>query len=248
MNKNFIHLSLVSSISEDIVHIYKNSELGKGDHGWLKSNFHFSFANYYNPKRMGLGDLRVLNDDRVMPGTGFDTHPHKNMEIISYVIEGGLTHKDSMGTEETLYPGEIQYMSAGTGVTHSEYNHGKNLLRFAQIWIVPDRDNHSPNYGSYRFKMEERQDQWLHMVSGKTENGVIKINQDSNIYSALISKDRELEFTINKNRQVYGMVIGGSVTIEDRNLKIGDGFDTNSSINFRAIENSHVLLIEMKEK
>jgi len=109
---------------EVLMNIYRSDNLGKGDHGWLKSNFHYSFANYYNPKRMGFGDLRVFNDDRVQPGTGFDTHPHKNMEIVSYVIEGELSHKDSMGSEETLYPGEVQYMSAGTGVYHSEYNHG----------------------------------------------------------------------------------------------------------------------------
>jgi redox-sensitive bicupin YhaK (pirin superfamily) len=230
------------------MNIYRSDNLGKGDHGWLKTNFHYSFANYYNPKRMGFGDLRVFNDDRVLPGTGFDTHPHKNMEIISYVIEGELSHKDSMGTGETLYPGEVQYMSAGTGVYHSEFNHGENLLRFVQIWILPDKDNHSPNYGSHRFKMEERQDKWLHMVSGKTEKGEIIINQDSNIFSALISKDKEIEFKVNKNRQVYGIVINGSVSIENQDLKLGDGFDANSTINFQANENSHVLLIEMKEK
>lgn len=230
------------------MNIFSEEQLGKGDHGWLKSNFHFSFADYYNPERMGYGDLRVLNDDRVLSGTGFATHPHKNMEIISYVIEGGLTHKDSMGTEETLYAGEVQYMSAGTGVYHSEYNNGDNPLHFLQIWILPDKENHVPQYGSHRFKMSDREDKWNHMVSGTKGSAPIKINQDVNIYSALISKNMTLDFNIQQNRQVYGIVIDGKLGINDFKFEAGDGFDTSESLRFGAVEDSHVLIIEMKEK
>ena len=126
--------------------------MGRGIHGWLDSHFHFSFAEYYNPENINFGVLRVWNDDIVLPGTGFGTHPHDNMEIISYVLEGELSHADSMGNEQTLTRGQVQYMSAGTGITHSEYNHGEVPLRFFQIWIFADKRGYRPNYGDYRFK------------------------------------------------------------------------------------------------
>ena len=127
-------------------------KMGESNLGWLRSKFHFSFAEYYNEKNINFGVLRVINDDYIAPGTGFPTHPHRDMEIISYVIEGKLTHKDSMGNESTLERGEVQYMSAGTGVTHSEYNKHAEDTRILQIWVLPDRKGHTPNYGEYKFK------------------------------------------------------------------------------------------------
>jgi len=129
-----------------------NTKMGSSDLGWLKSKFHFSFAEYYNPSNVNFGVLRVINDDLVKPGTGFDTHPHRDMEIISYIVDGELTHGDSMGNKRTLSRGHVQYMSAGTGVFHSEHNFGEETLRFLQIWIYPDKNGYEPNYGDYKFE------------------------------------------------------------------------------------------------
>ena len=154
--------------------------MGRGNTEWLKSIFHFSFADYYNPNNMNFGVLRVLNDDLINANSGFDTHPHKDMEIISYVVKGELTHGDSMENTSKLYRGHVQYMSAGTGVTHSEYNHGKPTLRILQIWILPDKKGYRPNYGEHPFKWPERKNQWLHIFSGKDGAAPIKINQNFN--------------------------------------------------------------------
>ena len=159
----------------------ESGKMGSSDLGWLKSKFHFSFADYYNPRNMGFGVLRVINDDLVNPNTGFDTHPHQDMEIISYVVDGELTHADSMGNKGTLKRGDVQYMSAGTGVYHSEHNLGEKIARFLQIWILPDQSGHKPNYGEYKFEWNERKNKWLNMVSSKQGNAVIKVNQDVNI-------------------------------------------------------------------
>ena len=142
-----------------------SKQMGRSRLGWLDSHFHFSFAEYYNPKNIRFGALRVINDDLIQAGTGFDTHPHENMEIITYVVEGELTHADSMGNRHTLTRGQVQYMSAGTGVTHSEHNFGKERLRLLQIWIFPDQKGYEPNYGDYRVAVEDRRDRWLPLVA-----------------------------------------------------------------------------------
>jgi redox-sensitive bicupin YhaK (pirin superfamily) len=193
-----------------------HKKMGRARHGWLDSHFHFSFAEYFNPRNINFGALRVVNDDQVQSGTGFDTHPHENMEIISYVVNGELTHKDSMGNAETLKRGQVQYMSAGTGVTHSEYNLGKDVLRFLQIWIFPDREGYKPNYGDYRFKLEDRIDKWLPIASW-TENSdsaaPIRIHQDITVSAAIINPGKSLDFTVGKNRQAYLILIEGSAEI-----------------------------------
>ncbi|MGL4819956.1 MAG: pirin family protein, partial [Bacilli bacterium] len=135
--------------------------MGKSDLGWLKSTFHFSFANYFNPDNMNFGVLRVLNDDLVAPKTGFDTHPHQNMEIVTYVVDGELSHADSMGNERKLGRGDVQYMSAGTGVYHSEHNRGTEIARFLQLWILPRNKGNVPNYGDVTYEWALRTNQWL---------------------------------------------------------------------------------------
>ena len=162
--------------------------MGRSDLGWLNSHFHFSFAEYYNPGNMNFGVMRVLNDDLIAPHTGFDTHPHHDMEIISYIVDGTLTHADSMGNEHELTRGEVQYMSAGTGVYHSEHNKGDTTTRILQIWILPDRQGHTPNYGELRFDWDARKGKWLHMVSSKAGTAPVKINQDSNFYSLFLAR------------------------------------------------------------
>lgn len=141
--------------------------MGRSELGWLHSLFHFSFAEYYNPENIQFGTLRVVNDDQIEPGKGFDTHAHSNMEIISYVVDGVLTHRDSMNNQRELTRGQVQYMSAGTGITHSEYNLTEGISRFLQIWILPDKKGYQPNYGDYRFDWADRENKWLHIVSGE---------------------------------------------------------------------------------
>ncbi len=226
----------------------ENKNMGRSNLGWLQSIFHFSFAEYYNPKNMNFGSLRVVNDDLVKSNTGFPTHPHKDMEIISYVVKGDLTHGDSMGNENTLTRGQVQYMSAGTGVYHSEYNLGDNTLRFLQIWILPDNTGYKPNYGDYRFTWEERKNKWLHMVSSKSGDAPIKINQDFNIYSIELDGNEEIDFPVNKGRQVYILQVEGSSSINEILLNERDAAEViEENIYIKTKNTSHILVLEMKK-
>lgn len=220
--------------------------MGKSNLGWLRSVFHFSFAEYYNPKNINFGVLRVINDDLIDPHTGFPTHPHQNMEIVSYSVDGNLTHKDSMGNGNTITRGHVQYMSAGTGVYHSEMNHGDETLRLLQIWILPDQAGYTPNYGDYRFNYEDRHNQWLHMVSSTEGNAPIKINQDANIYSLELDKDKKIIFPVKEGRQAYLVQIEGKSTINDITLDMRDGMEiVEEDIQIKANEASHFLVVEM---
>lgn len=226
----------------------ENKNMGRSNLGWLQSIFHFSFAEYYNPKNMNFGSLRVVNDDLVKTNTGFPTHPHKDMEIISYVVKGDLTHGDSMGNENTLTRGQVQYMSAGTGVYHSEYNLGDDTLRFLQVWILPDNTGYKPNYGDYRFTWEERKNKWLHMVSSKSGNAPIKINQDFNIYSIELDSNEEIDFPVNKGRQVYILQVEGSSSINEILLNERDAAEViEENIYIKTKNISHILVLEMKK-
>jgi quercetin 2,3-dioxygenase len=225
-----------------------NKNMGRSNLGWLNSIFHFSFAQYYNPDNMNFGVLRVINDDIIEAGTGFDTHPHKNMEIVSYVIDGELTHGDSMGNKRTLYRGQVQYMSAGTGVLHSEYNYGDKPGRFLQIWVLPDKNGYAPNYGDYLFDWEERKNKWLHFVSNKTGNAPIKVNQDVNFYALELDADKEITFPVKEGRQAYLVQIEGSSFINNINLAERDALEiTEEDITIKSKDTSHFLLIEMKK-
>ena len=212
-------------------------KMGESNLGWLRSKFHFSFAEYYNEKNINFGVLRVINDDYIAPGTGFPTHPHRDMEIISYVIEGKLTHKDSMGNESTLERGEVQYMSAGTGVTHSEYNKHAEDTRILQIWVLPDRKGHTPNYGEYKFKYEDRIGKWLHFVSSKEGDAPIKVNQDVNFYVTEIEAGKEMEFEVKEGRQAYVVQIEGKSEINSTAMNPRDGLETiGESLKIAALE------------
>ncbi len=225
-----------------------NTKMGSSDLGWLKSKFHFSFARYYNPDNINFGTLRVINDDLVKQGTGFDIHPHRDMEIVSYVVEGELTHGDSMGNKNTLSRGHVQYMSAGTGVLHSEHNFGNDTLRFLQIWIFPDKEGYEPNYGDYKFNWDDRKNKWLNIVSSKEGNAPIKINQDSNIFVLELDKDKEIDFKVGKNRQAYLVQIEGTSNINDIILNMRDALEiTEEDIKIKALETSHFLVVEMRK-
>ncbi|MCL1799498.1 MAG: pirin family protein [Eggerthellaceae bacterium] len=227
-----------------------STKMGRGQHGWLDSHFHFSFAEYYNPDNIQFGELRVLNDDVVQPGTGFDTHPHKDMEIITYVIEGELTHKDSMGNEHTLTRGQSQYMSAGTGITHSEHNWGSEPLRLIQTWVFPDKEGYTPAYGDYRFKFEDRYNTWLPIATGydaKDSTAPIKVHADVNLYAAVLPQGGAIEFKVGKGRQAYLVLLEGKVAVRDIGLSTRDALEiVEEDVRITADEESHLYAIEMR--
>lgn len=227
---------------------FKREELGNINHGWLDTINHFSFAGYYDPNRMGFGPLRVINDDIILADKGFDTHPHNDMEIISYIIHGELTHKDSMGNTSTLTRGQIQYMSAGTGITHSEYNKNKiDEIRILQIWIIPDEKNLIPNYGDEKLDWNLRVNKWLHVVSDKDGEGIVKIYRDCNFYVTEINKT--IEFRVKKDRQAYLVNIEGDTLINGFKASPGDGFEIiEEDLIIIPEEKSHLIIIEMKKK
>lgn len=226
----------------------ESENMGISNLGWLKSKFHFSFAEYYNPDNINFGVLRVINDDLIQSNTGFDTHPHRDMEIISYVVNGELTHGDSMGNKNTITRGHVQYMSAGTGVYHSEHNLGKDTSRLLQIWILPDKKGYTPNYGDYRFEWEARKNKWLHMVSSKEGEAPIKINQDANIYSLELDTEKEINFPVKDGRQAYLVQIEGASEVNSILLNGRDAMEIiEEDILIKAKETSHILIIEMKK-
>jgi len=217
------------------------------DHAWLKSRFHFSFAEYRNLDNINFGVLRVLNDDIIQGNTGFDKHPHKDMEIISYIVDGELTHEDSMGNKETLKAGELQYMSAGKGIVHSERNESIQEMRLLQIWIVPPKMSLPSLYGSHKFKEDEKHNKLLNIVSSQTGNAKIKIYQDVNIFVSKLDENKSIKINLEKNRQIYFVQIEGSSDINGIKLNHGDAMEIKdeSIININALTSSHFLFIEM---
>jgi quercetin 2,3-dioxygenase len=222
--------------------------MGTSNLGWLESRFHFSFADYRNPNNMNFGVLRVLNDDIIHANSGFETHPHSNMEIISYVVDGQITHKDSMGNAETLKRGEVQYLSAGDGIYHSEHNlHKTKDLRLLQIWIVPPKAGLPRLYGSQKFEEIHRKNKLLNIVSGQNGSADIKIYQDINIYVSQLDSDKILDFNIKEDKQIYFVQIEGTSNINGIILNNGDAMEIvdEKQINIIALENSHFLFIEL---
>jgi quercetin 2,3-dioxygenase len=222
--------------------------MGKSNLGWLKSTFHFSFAEYFNIDNMNFGALRVINDDLIEGKTGFDLHPHKDMEIVSYVVDGELTHGDTMGNKNTISRGHVQYMSAGTGVYHSEHNLGDSIARLLQIWVIPDKKDYKPAYGDYRFNAEDRKNKWLNIVSSKYGDASIKINQDTDFYVVELDAGKEIDFFVVTGRQAYLVQIEGSSIINDVELDERDGLEVvEENILIKANTKSHILVIEMKK-
>ena len=220
--------------------------MGKSNLGWLESRFHFSFAEYRNPKNINFGVLRVLNDDIVHPVSGFDMHPHSNMEIISYIIDGEITHKDSMGNSETLKRGEVQYLSAGDGIYHSEHNlHKSDDLRLLQIWIIPPKAGLPRLYGSHKYKFEQRDNKLLNIVSSQNGNSNIKIYQDINIFVSEF--DKPFEYKIQNDRQVYFVQIEGTSEVNGTILEYGDAMEIvdEEKLTINPQTKSHILFIEM---
>ena len=206
-----------------MMHLRKSNDRGFADHGWLKSYHSFSFANYYDPDFMGWGNLRVINDDYIEPGAGFGEHPHKNMEIITYVLSGQLAHKDSMGNIKTINPGEIQRMSAGALVVHSEFNSAKNdITHIIQIWIEPNIKNIEPSYEQKTIPQPSKEGKLVLIASSiKTDISVL-IHADASLYAGIFNQDQETSLSLNLNRKAYVHLIRGELKVNDIQLKSGD--------------------------
>ncbi len=228
---------------------HKADTRGFANHGWLKSHHTFSFANYYNPERMSFGVLRVLNDDQVASGMGFGTHPHRDMEIISIPLEGDLEHKDSMGTTEVIRNGEIQVMSAGTGVQHSEYNKNKDgLVKFLQIWVIPNKMNVTPRYDQISIKENEKINDFQQILSPNPNDEGVWIHQNAWFNLAKFEKGNAKEYRIHDAKNgVYVFVLKGSAKIDEQTLGTRDGFGIweTESFTLEALEDSEVLLMEV---
>ena len=228
---------------------HKADTRGFANHGWLKSHHTFSFANYYNPERMSFGVLRVLNDDQVASGMGFGTHPHRDMEIISVPLEGDLEHKDSMGTTAVIRNGEIQVMSAGTGVMHSEYNKNKDeLVKFLQIWVIPNKMNVSPRYDQISIKENEKINDFQQILSPNPDDEGVWIHQNAWFNLAKFEKGNAKEYKIHQpGNGVYVFVLKGSAKIGNQILGIRDGFGIWETDKFtlEALEDSEILLMEV---
>jgi len=218
-----------------MLELIKSSDRGYADHGWLKSFHSFSFADYYDAKRMGFGPLRVINEDRIAPGTGFGTHGHRDMEIISYVLDGELAHKDSMGNGTAggahagvIQPGDVQRMSAGTGVMHSEFNNAKGKsTHFLQIWIQPDKKGVTPSYEQRHFGVADKRGRLRLVVSGDGAEGSVPIHADARLYAGLFDGTESTELALAPDRLAYVHLVRGSLTVNGQVLSGGDALQVS---------------------
>ncbi len=223
------------------------NERGHANHGWLDSHHTFSFANYHDPRFMGFRSLRVINDDRVSAGAGFPTHPHRDMEIVSYVVEGALEHKDSMGNGSVIRPGDVQRMSAGTGVRHSEYNPSKQEgVRFLQIWIQPDVRGLEPSYEQKNF-LDERRGNLRLVASPDGQHDSVKLHQDARIYASVLEASETVTHAIGKDRHVWLQIVDGAVIVNGTFLGAGDGaaLSEEASLKITAKQPAHFLLFDL---
>lgn len=232
-----------------MITIRRANERGHANHGWLDTYHSFSFADYYDPRFMGFRDLRVINEDYIAPAQGFPTHGHRDMEIITYVIKGELSHRDSMGNGETIRPHEVQRMTAGTGVMHSEYSSPTDETHMLQIWILPEKQNLKPGYEQKYFPPEEKQGKLRLVASRGGGDGSVTINQDVNLYAALLSDGDEVRHEIAQGRHAWVQLISGSVDITGELLNPGDGaaVSDETELTIKAgVNNSEFLLFDLK--
>ncbi len=207
-----------------MITVRKAEERGHADFGWLKSRHTFSFGNYYDPNHMGLGPLRVINEDQVAPGAGFATHGHQNMEIISYVLDGALAHQDSIGTGSVIQPGEVQRMTAGTGIRHSEFNHSDTeAVHFLQIWILPERDGLTPSYEQTAFPESEKRGRLRLVGSADGREGSVTIHRDVDLYAGLFDRGDNERLRLRPGRSAWVQVARGEVDVNGERLAAGDG-------------------------
>ncbi|HTH96623.1 MAG TPA: pirin family protein [Stellaceae bacterium] len=222
------------------------AELGGANHGWLNAKHHFSFAGYYDPARMGWGDLRVWNDDEIAPGTGFPTHPHADMEIITYVREGAITHKDSLGNTGRTEAGDVQVMSAGAGIRHSEYNLEATPTRIFQIWIQPTGRGGVPFWGAQPFPKAERSGRFVTLASGKEEDGALQIRAGARVLGATIKAGERVTLTLDPRRHAYLVPASGAVDVGGIRINARDGaaITDQAEIDILGVEDAEVVLVD----
>ncbi len=222
------------------------SSLGAANHGWLDAHHHFSFANYYDPARMGWGDIRVWNDDIIQPQSGFPPHPHADMEIITYVRTGAITHQDSLGNKGRTVAGDVQVMSAGTGIRHSEYNLENEATSIFQIWIVPDRTGGAPGWGTKPFPKADRSGSWAVLASGRADDGdALPIRTDARVLGATIKAGESLTYDVGAGRHAYLVPATGRLEIDGRTVNARDGVAIgDGSLSMTAIEESEIVLVD----
>lgn len=236
-----------------MIKVRRSKERGAANHGWLDTRFTFSFADYYDPQFMGFRDLRVINEDHIEADQGFPKHGHRDMEIITYMISGELSHRDSMGNGETITPGEVQRMTAGTGVLHSEFSSPTDKTHLLQIWILPEANRLTPSYEQKLFSAEEKQGK-LRLVasrhgSGGGDDGSIHINQDVKLYASILKEGETVTTELDENRHAWIQLISGSLDVNGTTLDAGDGaaISDETSLKVRAYEdNSEFLLFDLK--
>jgi quercetin 2,3-dioxygenase len=231
-----------------MINIRKSGERGHANRGWLDSHFTFSFADYYDPEHAQFRTLRVLNDDHIEGGAGFPNHPHRDMEIVTYVLEGALEHRDSMGNGSVIRPGDVQYMSAGTGVTHSEFNPSKTeKLHLLQIWMVPEKRGLKPAYDQRNFSATEKRAKLRLVASPSGSNGSVKIRQDNELYATILDKDETVRHELRPGRHAYVQVAKGQVQLNDLPLQEGDGaaISAEKSVELTGVDNAEVLLFDL---
>jgi quercetin 2,3-dioxygenase len=230
------------------IQLRRAQERGQYDHGWLKTAHTFSFADYYDPRHMGYRVLRVINEDYVAPGRGFGMHPHHDMEIVTYVLEGELGHRDSMGNGSVIRPGDVQRMSAGTGVTHSEMNASKTQrVHLLQIWMLPDKQGYKPSYEQTAFSESERRNKLRLVASPDGRDGSVTIHQDATISASLLSPGQRVEHTLAKNRYAWIQVARGAIELDGERLSAGDGAAVRgaSTLPLVGVDDSELLLFDM---
>jgi redox-sensitive bicupin YhaK (pirin superfamily) len=231
-----------------MIHIRKSAERGEADHGWLKTRFTFSFADYHDLKHTHFRTLRVMNDDRIAGGGGFPTHPHRDMEIVTYVLRGALAHRDTMGNGSTIKPGDVQYMSAGTGVAHSEFNASENEpVHLYQIWMFPDQNGYRPTYSQKNFSAAEKRGKLCLVVSPDGRDGSIEIRQDNELYATVLGPGESVKHQLKPERHAYVQVARGSVTLNGQALDAGDGaaISGEPTLELVGVNDSEVLVFDL---
>ena len=231
-----------------MIEVRKANERGHANHGWLDTNYTFSFSDYYDPRFMGFRDLRVINEDYIAPAQGFPKHGHRDMEIITYVISGELSHRDSMGNGETIHPHEVQRMTAGTGILHSEYSSPTDKTHMLQIWILPEKNSLTPSYEQKFFAPEEKQGKLRLVASRGGDDGSVTINQDVSLYASILANGESVTHELDDGRHAWVQLIRGSLDVNDETLNAGDGagISEETALQIKALaDNSEFLLFDL---
>src|SRR5258706_2084771 len=231
-----------------MIQLRRSNDRGHTQLEWLDSRHSFSFGDYYDPKQMGFSDLRVINEDRVVAGAGFPTHSHRDMEIITYVLEGALAHKDSTGTSSVIRVGDVQRMSAGTGISHSEYNAAQTEpVHFLQIWLIPDKTGLAPGYEQRAFLLDEQRGNWTLIAAKDGRDGSVTVHQDIDIWAARFSPGGQSSFSLKPGRNFWTQVTRGAATLNDLALNAGDGaaISDELTLEVKALDHAEILLFDL---